>query len=59
MGLKLEGSWEFRVKATVPARLSPPWSWKSVRISTVEPKTCNSVEEIIAAELNSLTHSLK
>lgn len=40
MGLKLEGGWEFRVKATVPARPSPPWSWKSVRISAMEPKTC-------------------
>lgn len=39
MGLKLEGGWEFSVKATVPARPSPPWSWKSVRISAMEPKT--------------------
>ena len=59
MGLKLEGGWEVRVKSTVPARPSPPWSWNSVRISTMVPKTCNSIDEITAAELSSLTHSRK
>lgn len=40
MGLvQLEGGWEFRVKAIGPACPSPAWSWNSVRIGTVEPKT--------------------